>query len=999
MEIGKVNQVDIQREMQVAYLDYAMSVIVARALPDVRDGLKPVHRRILYAMHDMGLTHDKPYKKSARIVGEVLGKYHPHGDTAVYDAMVRMAQDFSLRYMLVDGQGNFGSVDGDNAAAMRYTEARLARIAQEMLADIDKETVDWSANFDESLQEPAVLPAALPNLLVNGASGIAVGMTTNIPPHNLGEVCDALVYLIDRYHQVDDVTVEELMRFIKGPDFPTGGILYRFSGDEDVIAPAYASGRGHFRVQARAHIEEMSRSRSRIVVTELPYQVNKTNLLERIAELARDGKLEGLSDLRDESDRTGMRIVIEVSRTGDARNVLADLYKYTPMQQTFAMTMLALVDGEPRMLSLRRALQHYIEHRREIIRRRSEYDLRRARERAHILEGLLKALDMLDEVIQTIRRSQTTDTARANLIKNFKFSELQAQAILDMPLKRLAALERKKLQDEYAELLQRIAYLEDLLTHPDKVLGVIKEELLALKQQYSDARRTQIAELGVSRASLTVQDMMADEPVLISLAGNGVLLRESAVERRRGKLPSKLDDAAPFRLAAGRTHDEVLLFSADGRMARLPVHRLPDGVPIHPVDLGAFGRNDRLVSLLLLGKPDEEEEQEQFLVLATRQGRVKRVTLAEARGAVGVVTAMNVDDGDELVGAALSDGNSEIVLVSKLAQAIRFVEADVRAMGLPAAGVWGMKLSSGDEVAALALARPNAELVLATSAGVFKRTPMSEFPVQGRHGGGVAATRLGQKSGAIVDAVVAEPADEFFSASRKGTLRKLDYGEIPGGKRSAQGKLLIQPAQGDTIASLLHLPTARGRRNGPRRSPAGPSAPGRPADSAPEPAEAEATQLTLGGWVEPEPAAKPAPKPKRAAPPAPAAKSQPVARGFKLDEVTKTPAKPAGRATKAVSPKPAAKSSAAAASKPAPKSSAPAASKPAAKRIAAPKPVAKSPAPAAGKPAAKPGAASIPAAKPAAKGAATPKQASKPAATATSSTAKKPPTGSSKGRQ
>ncbi len=945
MDIGTVKTVDIQREMQVAYLDYAMSVIVARALPDVRDGLKPVHRRILYAMHDMGLTHDKPYKKSARIVGEVLGKYHPHGDTAVYDSMVRMAQDFSLRYPLVDGQGNFGSVDGDNAAAMRYTEARLARIAQEMLADIDKETVDWVPNFDDTLQEPAVLPAALPNLLVNGASGIAVGMTTNIPPHNLGEVCDALVYLLDRYKQVDEVTVEELMRFIKGPDFPTGGILYRYTGDEDAIAPAYASGRGHFRVQARAHIEEMSRSRSRIVVTELPYQVNKTNLLERIAELARDGKLEGISDLRDESDRTGMRIVIEVSRTGDARAVLADLYKYTPMQQTFGMTMLALVDGEPRMLSLRRALQHYIEHRREIIRRRSEYDLRRARERAHILEGLLKALDIMDEVIQTIRRSQTTDTARANLIKRYSFSEIQAQAILDMPLKRLAALERKKLQDEYAELVKRIAYLEDLLQHPHKILGVIKEDLLALKQQYGDARRTQIVERGASRASLTVQDMMADEPVLVALAPNGALLRESMVDRRRGKLPSKVEDAAPIRIAAGRTHDEVWLFSADGRMARIPVHRLPDGNAIHPADLGVFQRSDRLVSLLLVGKPDEEDEaQEQYLVLGTRQGRVKRVTLAEARGAVGVTTAMNVEDGDELVGAAVSEGSSEIVLVSKLAQAIRFAEADVRAMGLPAAGVWGIKLSSGDEVAALGMARPNADLVIATTAGVFKRTPMSEFPVQGRYGGGVAATRLAQKSGAIADAVVAEPADEFFSASRKGTLRKLDYAEIPGGKRSAQGKLLIQPAQGDTIASLLHLPTARGRRAGSRRSGGAAPIPDRPVDSDLQPAEDGATQLTLGGWVEAEPAAQPTPKPRRAASPAPAAKSQPVARGFKLDEVTKAPAKAARGAAKTTAPKPASKAAAskAAAAKSAarPATSQPAARPAASKSTAAQKPAA-----------------------------------------------------------
>ena len=534
MEIGTIKQVDIQREMQVAYLDYAMSVIVSRALPDVRDGLKPVHRRILYAMHDMGLSSDKPYKKSARIVGEVLGKYHPHGDSAVYDAMVRMAQDFSLRYRLVDGQGNFGSVDGDNPAAMRYTEARLTRPAEEMLLDMDKDTVEWTTNFDETLKEPTVLPSAFPNLVVNGASGIAVGMATNIPPHNLGEVCDALVYLIDRYHDVEDVTVEELMRFIKGPDFPTGGILYRYSGDEDMIARAYASGRAHFRVQARAHIEEMSRSRTRIIVTELPYQVNKTNLLERIAELAREGKLEGVSDLRDESDRTGMHIVIEVSRTADPRTVLADLYKYTPMQQTFGMSMLALVDREPRMLSLRRVLQHYVEHRREIIRRRSAYELARARERAHILEGLLKALDHLDEVIQTIRRSQTTDTARTNLIAKFKFSEVQAQAILDMPLKRLAALERKRLQDEYQELLKRIAYLEELLANPDKILGVIREELLALKLKYADARRTQIVEAEVSKTSLTVRDMLADEPVLDGAGG-----QRHAAARKHGRSASR----------------------------------------------------------------------------------------------------------------------------------------------------------------------------------------------------------------------------------------------------------------------------------------------------------------------------------------------------------------------------------------------------------------------------------------------------------------------------
>ena len=460
MEIGTVRQIDIDQEMQGAYLDYAMSVIVSRALPDVRDGLKPVHRRILYAMHDMGLRPDTPYKKSARIVGEVLGKYHPHGDAAVYEAMARMAQDFSLRYMLVDGQGNFGSIDGDSPAAMRYTEARMAHIAEEMLADIDKDTVDFVPNFDDTLTEPAVLPAALPNLLVNGASGIAVGMTTNIPPHNLGEVCDALIYLIDNYKKLDDVTVEDLTRFIQGPDFPTGGVVYRYAGEDgdgdrvDLIRNAYALGRGRLTVQAQVHIEEMSRNRSRIVVTELPYQVNKTRLIERIAELVRDGRIEGITDLRDESDRQGMRICIELTRTVEPREILSQLFKLTPMQTTFGLRMLALVDGEPRLLSLKRVLVHYLEHRQEIITRRSRYLLERAKLRAHILEGLLKALDNIDEVIDIIRRSRTTDTARKNLMKRLKLTEIQAQAILDMPLKRLAALERRKIADEHKEKLQ-----------------------------------------------------------------------------------------------------------------------------------------------------------------------------------------------------------------------------------------------------------------------------------------------------------------------------------------------------------------------------------------------------------------------------------------------------------------------------------------------------------------------------------------------------------------
>jgi DNA gyrase subunit A len=532
MELGTVRQVDIDREMQAAYLDYAMSVIVARALPDVRDGLKPVHRRILYAMYDMGLHPNTPYKKSARIVGEVLGKYHPHGDAAVYESMVRMAQDFSMRNLLVDGQGNFGSVDGDSAAAMRYTEARLHAVAEEMLVDINKDTIDFGPNFDGSLSEPLVLPSAFPNLIVNGSSGIAVGMATNIPPHNLGEVCDALAYMIDHYARVDDISVDELMRFIKGPDFPTGGIVYAGEehGDngsaedaepgEDHLRNAYAIGRGRIIVQAKAHIEEMSRNRSRIVVTELPYQVNKSRLIERIAELVRDGRLEGITDLRDESDRQGMRMIVEVTRNVEPRKMLSELFRLTPMRSTFGIIMLALVDGEPRTLSLRRMLYHFIEHRREIITRRSRYDLARAKERAHILEGLLVALANLDEVIQIIRRSQNAETAHTNLRKRFKLTDIQAQAILDMPLRRLAALERQKIEAEYKEKLKLIAYLEDILANPAKILGIIKAELGELKKKYGDARRSQIVR-GTHADELITTDLLPDEQSVVVLDTGG----------------------------------------------------------------------------------------------------------------------------------------------------------------------------------------------------------------------------------------------------------------------------------------------------------------------------------------------------------------------------------------------------------------------------------------------------------------------------------------------
>ena len=567
--IGTVREIDIDSEMRGAYLDYAMSVIVARALPDVRDGLKPVHRRILYAMHSMGLRHDKAHRKSARIVGEVLGKFHPHGDTAVYDAMVRMAQDFSMRYPLVDGQGNFGSIDGDSAAAMRYTEARLTDIAEEMLADLDKETVDFGPNFDETLTEPLVLPAALPNLLLNGASGIAVGMATNIPPHNLNEVIDALTFIIDHYHAVDEITLEHLMYFIKGPDFPTGGLVYRYregkNGHEDIIAQAYAGGRGRLLVQAKVHIEAMSRNRNRLVVTELPYQTNKTRLIERIANLVRDGRLEGLTDLRDESDRQGMRIIIELTRNVEPDDILKALYKLTPMQQTFGIINLALVDGQPRLLSLKRMLLLYLDHRQEIIRRRSEYELARARDRAHIVEGLLIALAHLDDVIATIRRSPDTDTARGRLMRKFKLSELQAQAILDMQLKRLSKLEREKLQAEHKALLERIRYLEDLLAHPEKILGVIKQDLLTLKEKYGDSRRSQIVDR--QGVALTASEFLSDEEVLVMLTKKGKFFRQSLAGRRRGSLPRRVADA-PIVMAAAPARDSGSCLRPRGRPCR-----------------------------------------------------------------------------------------------------------------------------------------------------------------------------------------------------------------------------------------------------------------------------------------------------------------------------------------------------------------------------------------------------------------------------------------------
>ena len=765
-EIGIVQQIDIDQELQEAYPDYAMSVIVSRALPDVRDGLKPVHRRILYAMYDMGLRPDRPFKKSARIVGEVLGKYHPHGDGAVYDAMVRMAQDFSMRYPLVDGQGNFGSVDGDSAAAMRYTEARLTEAALELLEDIGKDTVDFSANFDGTLREPDVLPAMLPNLLVNGADGIAVGMSTKIPPHNIAEICRALDHMLVNWDKLEDVTVEDLMKFVKGPDFPTGGLIYRYRDDHkhdqtDTILNAYAQGRGRIVMQAKSHVEDMSRNRSRIVVTELPYQTNKSNLIEKIAELARDGKVDGITDLRDESDRRGMRIVIELTRNVDPTDVLGKLFKYTPLRQTFGVIMLALVDGQPRTLSLKRALQHFIEHRIEVIRRRSEYDLARARDREHILAGLRIALDNLDEVIETIRRSQRVDTARNNLMSKFKMSERQAQAVLDMRLARLAALERKKIEEDYKAVRKEIKYLEDLLANPGKVLGVIRDELKGLSERYNDPRRTLI----ITDAEYTGSVMQADQlipdgEVLVTLSTKGEIQRIMNVARkpRTGNSYRQIETM--------NNRHELLVINQRGRAWRLPVHQLPEktgrsnGELLAQLLSGWDRKADEVAALLDL-PTDEATLAEGFLIAVTQQGRVVRVSAAEAKNLHSGTTLVNVDESDALLWAGLSLGGDNLVLVSAEGQAIQFAESEVRATGIGVQGVWGMKLQGAkDLIVGAGLARQGSHLLLVSAAGMHKRAALSDFPRQGRYGKGVRGMNLDKASGPLVAAFLVNEGDK-----------------------------------------------------------------------------------------------------------------------------------------------------------------------------------------------------------------------------------------------
>jgi len=802
MEVGLVNQIDIDQEMQQAYLDYAMSVIVSRALPDARDGLKPVHRRILYAMYDMGLRPESGYKKSARVVGEVLGKYHPHSDSAVYDAMARMAQEFSMRYPLVDGQGNFGSIDGDPPAAMRYTEARMAAPALDMLADIQRETVDFDANFDDTLTEPTVLPASLPNLLINGATGIAVGMSTSIPPHNLGEVVDALNYMLDNWTKLDDISVEDLMQFVKGPDFPTGGVILQDLKKDD-LAAAYGSGRGRLTVQGRAHLEEMGRGRQRVIVTELPYMTNKASLIERIAKLTREGRIEGITDLRDESDRQGMRIVIELSKSADAEEVLHQIYTRTPLRSTFSIILLALVDDEPRLLNLKQALRVYLNHRIEVVRRRSEFELARARQRAHILEGLRVALKNLTEVIELIRKSPDADQAQKRLIKRFELTELQARAILDMPLRRLAALERKKIETEYKELQVEIKRLESLLASPKKLRTAVAEGLLAAKELHGDRRRTQIVGLeeGTTKtAVLTARDIIPDKTVWVSITQDGLLSRS-----HEDKPPRQSGSKAPGWLLRVNSRDTLYLVSEQGEAVAIAVHALPEagdleeGTPY--TSLCALRPSDPLAVAFSL-PPESSQAKGYYVVTATHSGMVKKSELAELPGPMaGTFQLVKVKGDDHLGWVRFSDGTADVLLAASHGMAIRFSEQDVRPMGLVATGVMGMKLPDGEAIVGMEVVTPQDEAFLLASDGKAKRLKMARFPRQGRYGQGVVGWKLdpGLK---LMGMTVGKPnlRVTVHLARLAAKMTRLDAAPLR--SRPAGGKLVVEVREDDSITSV-----------------------------------------------------------------------------------------------------------------------------------------------------------------------------------------------------
>ena len=785
--------------MKKSYLDYAMSVIVSRALPDVRDGLKPVHRRILFAMNELGLTPDKPYRKSARVVGDVLGKYHPHGDTSVYDAMVRLAQDFNTRYPLVDGHGNFGSVDGDSPAAMRYTEVRMTKLTLEMLRDINKETIDFRPNFDETLKEPVVLPSRFPNLLVNGSSGIAVGMATNIPPHNLREVIDGIVMLIDN----PDVDIDELMKVIKGPDFPTGAMIMGTEG----IKSAFRTGRGKIQIRAVANIEENGKGKNRIVVTEIPYQVNKASLIEKIAELVRDKKLDGISDLRDESDREGMRIVIELKRDANPNVVLNNLYKQTQLQTTFGVIMLALVDDEPRVLNLKQMLSYYIEHQKEVVIRRTKYDLNKAEERAHIIEGLKIALDHIDEIINIIRSSKEESTAKQRLMDTFGLSDKQAQAILDMRLRRLTGLERERLEEEYEGLIKEINRFKEILSSERILLDLIKNELLEIKEKYGDQRRTRIMP---AADEINIEDMIEKEDVIITLTHSGYIKRipESTyrIQRRGGKgitgLTTKENDFVE-NLVVTSTHDTILFFTNNGKAYLLKAYEIPEGKRqakgTNIVNLLNLGRNEYITAVI----PIHEYDPESNLIFVTKNGIIKKTKMHLFKNIrKNGIIAINLKEEDELIQVKKTEGNRELILVTAKGMSIRFNENDVREMGRNATGVKAINLTENDEVVAMDLVEEGKHLLVVSEYGYGKRTQLSEYRVQSRGGKGLKTYNIKDKTGLLVSAKVVDDEDEVIMISKSGIIIRLKVKDISVMGRSTQGVKLMKIEEDDRIMAV-----------------------------------------------------------------------------------------------------------------------------------------------------------------------------------------------------
>lgn len=803
---SKIIPIEISQEMKKSYIDYSMSVIVGRALPDVRDGLKPVHRRILYSMIEQGITPDKPYRKSARIVGDVLGKYHPHGDSSVYMAMVKMAQDFATRGLLVDGQGNFGNVDGDSPAAMRYTEARMSRLATELLRDIDKETVDFGPNFDESLQEPLVLPARYPNLLVNGSNGIAVGMATSIPPHNLGEVIDATVHYIDNR----DCTTEDLMEHIAGPDFPTGAMIIGTEG----IKEAYRTGRGKVRVRARAEIEELPKGKQQIVITEIPFQVNKSRLVERIADLVRDKKIEGISDLRDETNRHGIRVVIELKRDVNANIILNNLYKHSQLEETFSIINLAIVDKTPKVLNLKQYLECYVDHQKDVITRRTQFELKKAQARAHILEGLKIALDNIDRVISIIRGSENGQIAKEKLIEEFALSDIQAQAILDMRLQRLTGLERDKIDNEYKELMERIKYLESILADESKLFGVIKDEMLAIKDKYADPRRTEIKP---AEGEIALKDLYEEEEVAITLTHLGYIKRLPAdtykSQKRGGRGISALttrEEDFVTDLISTTTHSLMLFFTNRGRVYKLNAYEVPEGKRTSKgtaiVNLLQLNPGEKIARTISFNTDSKENDDLKYLLFATKSGIVKKTPISDFKNInkSGLI-AINLKDGDELIGVNRTSGEEDIILVTENGMSIRFNENDVRAMGRTATGVKGITLSKGDQVVSMDLISNGSDLLVVSEKGFGKRTETEEYRPQIRAGKGIKTYNINSKTGKLVGATLVNEDDEMMMINSNGVLIRIRVNEISIFGRVTSGVKLMKTDEEVEVVSIAKL--------------------------------------------------------------------------------------------------------------------------------------------------------------------------------------------------